>query len=110
MLFKKLAGAVLIAAFLLSVPPSARAQTLTLPTISSGYSFDAYRAAAITAGVVVGAVVATIVTDGLIIPVLATATGGAAGTGTGAGFISGTLRLFGALSGGMYADTLYLNR
>jgi len=92
-------------------------------------SFDAYRAVAVTAGVVGGAVVATIVTDGLIIPAYAMATGaeGAAGMaafgggamGGGANgmiasfghqgyqFFRGSMRLLGAVSGGLYADAWY---
>ena len=43
----------------------------------------------------------------LIIPVLATAGGGG---GASLGVMRAVLNLFGAVSGGMYADTLYLNR
>lgn len=125
MIIKNLVRAVLMAAFIVAVPLSARAQAL--PTPSAGYSFDGYRAVAVTAGLVAGAVIAAVVTDGLIIPVLAATTGAsptgamagagggmAAGMGQGAvhgfGILRGTMRLLGAVSGGMYADTLYLNR
>lgn len=120
MIIKKLAYAALIAAFVLVAPLAARAQPMPTPVPAS--SFDGYRAMAITAGVVAGAVVAAIVTDGLIIPVLAATTGAEAGAmagagagmgygaGGGFGLLRGTMRLLGAISGGMYADTLYLNR
>jgi len=85
------------------VPPqSAQAQSL----LDRSHSFDVYRAATITAGLVAGSVIAVVVTDGLIIPVLAAAGSG----GQSLGVVRGVLNLFGAISGGMYADTLYLNR
>jgi hypothetical protein len=97
---KHIVRAGLVAAFMFAAPLSAQAQ----PLIPDNYSFDAYRAAAITAGLIAGSVIAIIVTDGLIIPVYAAATGGAGG-----GLLSGALRLLGAVSGGLYADALYMN-
>lgn len=96
----------------------AKAQTVPPIAAESGSSFDAYRAVAITAGVVGGAVVATIVTDGLILPVYGTLTGssiGALGQGNamalihtpGYAFFRGSMRLLGAVSGGLYADAWY---
>jgi len=94
----------------------AKAQTVTPPPEVS--AFDGYRAVAITAGVIGGAVVATIVTDGLILPVYGTLTGssiGALGEGSamalihsqGYAFFRGSIRLLGAVSGGLYADAWY---
>ncbi len=109
----------LLAAALVSTPLAARAQTAA----PANTSFDGYRAMAITAGVIAGVAVAVIVTDGLIIPVYAAVTGAetgaimgggmtVAGTGagvrSGVGLVRGTIRLFGAISGGLYADTIYL--
>jgi hypothetical protein len=58
-----------------------------------GSGFDAYQALAVTAGVVGGAVIAVVVTDGLIIPVYAWATGagggGMAAAGAGAAAMEG---------------------
>ena len=69
------------------------AVTPAAPAAASS-SFDAYQALAITAGVVGGAVVAVVVTDGLIIPAYAWATGAggggmAAGAGGGMGAVGG---------------------
>lgn len=76
--------------------------------------FDAYRAMAITGGVVGGAMVAMVVTDGLILPVYAMATGASMPglgmgviTGPGYAFFRGSMRLLGAVSGAMYADAWY---
>jgi len=91
-----------------------QAQEVTAPPSS----FDGYRAMAVTAGVIGGAVVATIVTDGLILPVYGTLTGssiGALGQGNafamiytpGYAFFRGSMRLLGAISGGLYADAWY---
>lgn len=128
---KTIAAAGLIAASLSVAPLSAQAQTG-----SAGSGFDGYRAAAVTAGVIAGAAVAAIVTDGLIIPVLAYATGtpaamGGGGMGLGVAegamaaggmggawspaqagykFIRGGMRLFGAIGGGFYADSWYTGR
>ncbi len=91
----------ILALSVLLSPQSAQAQLL-----DRGPSFDVYRAAAITTGLVAGSVIAVVVTDGLIIPVLAAAGGG----GASLGVMRSVLNLFGAISGGMYADTMYLNR
>ena len=137
MIIKQLIRAGLIALGVGAAPLAAKAQPLVTPATTSS-SFDGYRALAITAGVVAGTVVAAIITDGLIIPVLAATTGGAevgagaaamagaAGPGAGAagmqagmaaraggygyGILRGSMRLLGAISGGMYADSMYLNR
>jgi len=120
---KKIVRAGLIAAALLAAPAAAQAQ-ISPPTVERASSFDAYRALAITFGVVAGSAVAVIVTDGLIIPVysavtgagsavMSTATGGAVGggaAGAGSGLLSGAVRLFGAITGGLVADSWYLNR
>ena len=84
----------------------AMAQQSILPGTSQG--FDGYRAAAVTAGLLAGAVAATVVTDGLIIPVYAYATGGGFG-GYGHAVLRGGLRLLGAVSGGFYAGSWYLS-
>ncbi len=68
---KTVAAAGLIASTLALAPTGADAQTAGS---AAGSSFDAYRVVAITAGVIAGAAVAVIVTDGLIIPVYAYAT------------------------------------
>lgn len=98
----------------------AKAQAIQpiVPEAAQGSSFDAYRAVAITAGVVGGAVIATIVTDGFILPVYGTLTGssiGALGQGNafalvhsqGYALFRGSMRLLGAVSGGLYADAWY---
>ena len=130
---KTIAAAGLIASSLALAPAGAQAQTAA-PAAPS--SFDAYRVVAVTAGVIAGAVVATVVTDGLIIPVYAYATGaggmsagnmlGAAGMGAaesvgmggmgggaahaGYGILRGSMRLLGAIGGGFYADSWYTGR
>lgn len=137
MIIKQLIRAGLVAFCIVAAPLAAKSQPLVTPATTPS-SFDGYRALAITAGVVAGAVVAAIITDGLIIPVLAATTGGAevgagaaamagaAGPGAGAagmqagmaaraggygyGILRGSMRLLGAISGGMYADSMYLNR
>ena len=136
MIIKQLIRAGLIALCVVAAPLAAKAQPLVTQATTPS-SFDGYRALAITAGVVAGAVVAAVITDGLIIPVLAATTGGAevgagaaamagaagpAGAGGmqagmvaraggyGYGLLRGTLRVFGAIGGGMYADSMYLNR
>ena len=81
------------------------AVTPTAPAAASS-SFDGYQALAITAGVVGGAVVAVIVTDGLIIPAYAWATGAGGGgmaAGGGAGAIGG---MEAAGAAGMGAETV----
>jgi hypothetical protein len=141
---KTIAGAGVMAAGLALAPLAAQAQTTATPAApapaaeasSAAYSFDGYRVLAVTAGVIAGAAVAVIVTDGLIIPVYAYATGGqaagismagtmAAAAGAGAGEIGmangmaepighvgyhafrGAMTLLGAIGGGFYADSLY---
>jgi hypothetical protein len=76
--------------------------------------FDGYRALAITGGVIGGAMVAAVVTDGLIIPVYAMATGAGMPslgmgviTGPSYAFFRGSIRLLGAVSGAMFADAWY---
>lgn len=113
----KLASAlVIVLGLTLVAATGAKAQSVP-PTVEAS-SFDAYRAVAITAGVVGGAVIATIVTDGLILPVYGTLTGsgiGALGEGSaiallhtpGYAFFRGSMRLLGAVSGGLYADSWY---
>jgi hypothetical protein len=77
-------------------------------------SFDAYRAAAITGGVIGGAMVAAVLTDGLILPAYAMATGATMPgfgmgvvTGPSYAFFRGSMRLLGAVSGAMFADSWY---
>lgn len=76
--------------------------------------FDGYRALAITGGVIGGAMVAAVVTDGLILPVYAVATGASIPsfgmgviTGPSYAFFRGSMRLLGAVSGAMFADAWY---
>ncbi len=96
----------------------AQSSVPAVPESIEASGFDAYRAVAVTAGVVGGAVVATIVTDGLILPVYGMLTGssiGALGQGSalalvhtpGYAFFRGSMRLLGAVSGGLYADAWY---
>ncbi len=103
---KYLTGAIILASGLATMP--AAAQTASAPAASGG--FDAYRALAITTGIVVGAAVAIVVTDGVIIPAYAYMTGtaveagaaagtGAAAGGTGAGAAGAEA---GAAGGGMF--------
>lgn len=120
---KTLAAAGLIASSLAMAPSGAQAQTAA-PAAATGSGFDSYRVLAVTAGVIAGAAVATIVTDGLIIPVYAYATGttapAMAGAGAGAGMgvwhgathggyqlLQGGMRVLGAIGGGFYADSWY---
>ena len=120
---KTLAAAGVIATTMALAPSGAHAQAATAS------SFDGYRVVAVTAGVIGGAVVAAIVTDGLIIPVYAYMTGGAAAGGGMAGgaaaggatgmtvegvmmgnighVVRGGMRLLGAIGGGFYADSWY---
>ncbi|MEQ8816004.1 MAG: hypothetical protein RLO51_23810 [Thalassobaculum sp.] len=117
--------------------PAANAPTADAPTAASPASgFDGYRVLAVTAGVIGGAAVAVIVTDGLILPVYALATGAeavgpgliagmAGGAGAGAGEVAvanglaepigrygyhafrGAAALLGALGGGFFVDSWY---
>lgn len=97
--------ALVIVAAVALVPGVAKAQTAGAPAASAASSFDAYRAAAITAGVIGGAVVATIVTDGLILPIIASGNGGVANVASQLISVGGTV--FGAVSGGLYANDWY---
>jgi hypothetical protein len=144
MTMKTIVRAGLIAAALLAAPLAAQAQMsqaqmsqaqMSQAPANAVSSFDAYRAAAITAGVIVGATVAVIVTEGLIIPAYAYVTGAgttaatgsaagaatagtmattsgtsAAGAGHGYAFVHGAARLFGAISGGIIGDNWYMSR
>lgn len=104
---KALAGAGMIAASLALASPAAQAQTATPAAPATApaavqSSFDGYRVVAVTAGVLVGATVAAVVTDGLIVPAYIYMTGGhvaggmslaggmAAGAGAGAGEVAAT--------------------
>ena len=104
---KTLAGAGLIAIGMALASPAAHAQTAApaapaVPPATAQSSFDGYRVVAVTAGVIVGATVAAVVTDGLIVPAYLSATGGhvaggmslaggmAAGAGAGAGEVAAT--------------------
>ena len=79
---------VVAGALILAVSGGAQAQQ-TAPAEAKG-GFDGYRALAVTAGVVGGAAVAVILTDGLIIPVYAWATGAEmGGMGAAAGMNGG---------------------
>lgn len=128
---KTLAAAGALASTMALASGGAQAQTATS-------SFDGYRVVAVTAGVVVGATVAALVTDGLIIPayyyVAAPAAGGAAAGGATAGAAGGAaaaadgiimggpvmhtayetfrggMRVLGAVAGGFYADSWYTGR
>lgn len=125
---KTLAAAGVFASAMALAPAGAQAQTAT-----SG--FDGYRVVAVTAGVVVGATVAAIATDGLIIPAYyyfaGPAVGGMAAGGAGAGGAAaaadgflmggpvmhtayetfrGGMRVLGAVGGGFYADAWYTGR
>src|SRR3546814_3777759 len=74
----------------------AEAQSPTGSDTSAANSFDAYRAAAITAGVIGGAVVVTVITDGLILPIIASGNGGVANVASQLISVSGTV--FGAVA------------
>lgn len=86
------------------MPGAAKAQT-AVPAAPAASSFDGYRAAAITAGVIGGAVVATIVTEGLIVPIIAS--GGNNMAGVAANLVSAAGTVYGAVAGGLYADQWY---
>lgn len=130
---RTLAGAGAITVAMALAPLAAQAQSAA-PAAAGG--FDAYRALAVTVGVIGGATVAVVATDGLIVPLYAMATGGqaggwslassmAAGAGAGAGEIAvasgmtepithlgyyafrSTMALLGMVGGGFYADSWY---
>lgn len=123
---KTLAAAGLIASSLAVAPAGAQAQTAPAAPAAQASGFDGYRVLAVTAGVMAGAAIATVVTDGLIVPVFAYAagTGGAGGAGAGMGmagigngiahagygWFRGGMRLLGAIGGGFYADSWYAGR
>jgi hypothetical protein len=111
------------------------AQPSTAPETEATSSFDGYRAMAISAGIVAGGLAATIVTDGLVIPIYAWATGAEAGSmfagvglpgigdtvrsmgvwsarmARGARYQMGdTIRVFGAVGGGFFADSWYTDK
>lgn len=91
---KTLAAAGAIASAMALAPGAAHAQT--------GSGFDGYRLLAVTAGVVGGAIVAAVVTDGVIIPVYAWATAPAAGAAAGGAAMAGAEAAgAGAGAGGM---------
>lgn len=124
---KTLVAAGAIASAMALAPAGAQAQAA-----QSG--FDGYRVVAVTAGVVVGATVAAIVTDGLIIPAYYYFAGPAVGAGAAAGGAAGAaaaadgilmggpimhtayetfrggMRVLGAVGGGFYADSWYTGR
>lgn len=96
----------------------AQSSTPAVPEAVAAPGFDGYRAVAVTAGVIGGVIAATVVTDGLILPVYGALTGssiGAMGQGSafamihtpGYAFFRGSMRLLGAVSGGLYADAWY---
>lgn len=96
--------ALVIVSALAMVPAAAKAQSLSASSSEGG--FEAYRAMAITAGVIGGAVVATIVTDGLVLPILAA--GGRGGvSGMAQQLLSTGGTVFGAVAGGLYANDWY---
>ncbi len=97
-----LSRALLIVAALALAPAAAKAQTGPLESSTSG-SLDAYRAMAITAGVVGGAIVATVLTEGLILPLI----GGSGAADAAAKLVGVSGTVFGAVAGGLYADDWY---
>jgi hypothetical protein len=105
--------AVVIVAALALMPAAAQSQELgnTLRSTSEAASkavnnYDAYQAMAITAGVVGGAIVATVLTDGLILPVISYANGG----GSVAHIVSVAGTVFGAVSGAIIGNQWYANQ
>jgi hypothetical protein len=122
---KTIAAAALIASSLSLAPVAANAQSSGPASAAS--SFDSYRVLAVTAGVIVGATAAAIVTDGLIIPAYAYVAGGTGAAGgaamgtslgnigptvyhTGYNLVRGGMRVLGAVGGGFYADAWYTGR
>lgn len=100
-----LAGALAIVLAVGLMPAAAQAQTAAAPAPAASSSFDGYRAAAITAGVVGGAVIATVITDGLILPIIASGGNNMAGVAANLVSVAGTV--YGAVAGGLYADQWY---
>lgn len=124
---------VLVCALMVTAQNATQAQQATPPEAVAPSSFDQYRAMAVTAGIIGGALVATVVTDGLVIPVYAWATGAEAGgmlagvrlpgfgetlrsmgiwgerVTAGARYQMGdTIKMLGAVGGGFLADGWYL--
>ena len=60
---------VIVMGFVFLTAATVHAQPEATSEANAGIDFDGYRAMAITAGIVGGALVAAIVTDGLVIPV-----------------------------------------
>ena len=79
---RRLLCAMMLACGLAAMPAAAQTQAPPQPA-SSG--FDVYHALAVTAGIAVGAAVAIVVTDGLILPAYAYMTGTAVEAGAAAG-------------------------
>ena len=140
MIIKQLIRAGLIALYVVAAPLAAKAQPLVTPptapssfdgyralAITAGVVAGAVVAAIITDGLIipvlaattggaeVGAAAGTAAMAGAAAPAAAGAGGmhvgmAAQAGGYGYGLLRGTLRLLGAISGGMFADTMYLNR
>src|SRR3546814_20864929 len=100
-----LTRALVIVAAVALVPAMAEAQSPTGSDTSAANSFDAYRAAAITAGVIGGAVVVTVITDGLILPIIASGNGGVAHVASQ--LISVSRMVFGPVARGLDAGDWY---
>lgn len=109
----------LIAAMLAVTSLDALAEMPPQTPVASGSSVDHTYALMITAGALGGAVIAGVVTNGLILPLYSWFAGtafaettvagsmmaGRAGAGTAA--FRGVMQTFGAVSGGLYANSLY---
>ncbi len=108
----------------MAVPEPAPAVTSApAPAVQAESTFDGYQALAVSAGVIGGAVIAGILTEGLIMPLYCWATGsagmgagagagmgaGAAGSGAGMGAqaFKGVMQTLGAVSGGFYGNAWY---
>lgn len=105
--------------------PAPAVTSTPAPVVQTGSAFDGYQALAVSAGVIGGAVIAGILTDGLIVPLYCWATGSAgmgagAGAGMGAGAIEagsgagmgaqafkGVMQTLGAVGGGLYGNAWY---
>ncbi|TCT19418.1 hypothetical protein [Thiobaca trueperi] len=112
----------------MAVPEPAPAVTSApAPAVQAESAFDGYQALAVSAGVIGGAVIAGILTEGLIVPLYCWATGsagmgagagagmgagmgaGAAGSGAGMGAqaFKGVMQTLGAVGGGFYGNAWY---
>ena len=112
----------------MAVPEPAPAVTSApAPAVQVESAFDGYQALAVSAGVIGGAVIAGILTEGLIVPLYCWATGsagmgagagagmsagmgaGAAGSGAGMGAqaFKGVMQTLGAVGGGLYGNAWY---